>query len=317
MILLIVFEISAGSSVVFVLARTQTDGYAINQELALSLQKGGDFMFNQPLVHGALARHTILFAGLLCLAIISSACSGQTNSTGTPACNKTFACYGVVSWNIGNTTLKLKGAPQGILTHMYVRDITCDSTCQSQNGFAENYILVSNSGQNQWYKVGISEHNYDSLYYFMADDDPYGLHMADVADATNNSSATSDRYNYVWLGLQLDISTKPADWWAEVIRSDNSQGYAGWINYITPAAAQAGLLIYGTQGIAAEDSDWLSLRYMTTPDTKGPQQISTTLFPYLLTDAGEPAPYQTSPPYAQWLHVYIDGDTFTAQCCVP
>jgi hypothetical protein len=253
------------------------------------------------------------FAGLVAIALVCSACSGLTTSTGTPACNKTFACYGVVSW----TATQLKGAPQGILTHMYVRDITCDSTCQSQNGFGENYILVGNSGLNQWYKLGISEHSYDSLYYFMADEDPYGLHYVDASDATSSSSATSDRYNYVWLGLQHDISTKPDDWWAEFIRSDNSQGYAGWINYITPAAAEAGLLIYGTQGIAAEDSDWLSLRYMIAPDTTGPQQISTTLYPYLLTDASEPTPYQTNPPYAQWMHVYIDGDTFTAQCCVP
>jgi len=267
--------------------------------------------------HRDLFWRQLSYASFVAIALVFSACSGLTTSTGTPACNKTFACYGVVSWDTNDKTLNLKGAPQGILTHMYVRDITCDTTCQSQNGFAENYILVGNSGLNLWYKLGISEHNYDSLYYFAAFYTTYGLDYIDLIDGVGNSSATSDRYNYIWLGIQHDISTKPDDWWGEYIRSDNTQGYFGEYNYITPAAVQAGEMIYGTQGIAAEDSDWLSLRYMIAPDTKGPVQISTTLYPYLLTDAGHPVPYQTKPPYAQWLNLYIDGDTFTAQCCTP
>lgn len=272
-------------------------------------------MRDQWLAWSAKVPRSILFAGLLCLALVSSACSGLTNSTGTPACNKTFACYGVVTWKLSDGTLKR--TPHGILTHMYVRDIYCDSTCQSLNGFGENYILIGNSGLNQWYKVGISERNFDSLYYFAAVDDPYGVHYSDITDATLSDEAYSDRYNYVWLGLQHDISTKPDDWWGEFIRSNNTYGTWGWVNYITPAAVQAGLLIYGTQGISAEDSDWLSLRYMDTPDTTGPKQISPTLYPNLLTDDSHGSIYQTTTPYAQWMGVYYDGDTFTAQCCQP
>lgn len=252
------------------------------------------------------------YVALLGIALATSACTGQTASTGTPGCNKTNAgCYGIVQWIPSNTTFV--GTPQGVGADIYVRDLTCDSNCQAENGFIANYIMLADSGLQKWYELGFwrSGSNGGALRYFSGTDTLGG------GVAFTNFGSGPTLYDYTLFGVDHAIDTYGN--YIAVIAADPHGDWSTANFYMngssfTPGAIEAGEILHGTKGEAAEDSDWLGLRYETTPVYAYPLS---SMYPNLLTSASHGKVVQNQPPYAQWMNVYIDGDTFTAQCCVP
>jgi hypothetical protein len=252
------------------------------------------------------------YVGLLAIALAVSACSGLTASTGTPGCNKTNSgCYGIVYWTPTNTTFT--GTPQGVGADIYVRDLTCDSDCIAENGYVADYLLLADSALKNWYEFGYWRGAGDggALHYFSGTDTLGGGGVA----FTDFGSGPS-LYNYTLFGVDHAIDSYGN--YVAVIAADP---YGGWstadfymnTTSFTPGAIEAGVILHGTKGEAAEDSDWLGLRYETKPIYDYPLA---SMYPNLLTSASHGSIRQDQPPYAQWMGVYIDGDTFTAQCCV-
>jgi hypothetical protein len=260
--------------------------------------------------HGHLRR--LSYIGLLAVALVAAACSGQTASTGTPGCNKVGSgCYGVVYWTPKNTTFV--AAPQGVGADIYVRDLTCDSNCIAENGFVANYILLADSGLQKWYELGFwrGAASSGALSYFSGTDTLSGVSFV-------NFGSGPSLYNYTLFGVDHAI-----DSYGNYIAVIAADPYGAWsttnfymqnVASFTPGAVEVGLILHGTKGEAAEDSDWLSLRYETKPIYAYPVS---SMYPNLLTSASHGSVLSNNPPYAQWMNVYIDGDTFTAQCCVP
>ncbi len=256
----------------------------------------------RPLMMGALA------AALL----ISAACTGQTASGGTPQCAN--GCYGVVIWRPTNTTFT--GTPQGVGSDIYVRDLTCDANCVSENGYIANYIMLASADLKVWYELGFwrSGQTNGSLQYFSATNNVQGN-----VQFTNYGSGPS-LYNYTLFGVDHAVDTSGN--YIAAIAADPHGGWSTASFYFlnkgavafTPGAIEMGELLHGTHGEAAEDSDWLGNRYENQPIYAYPLS---SMYPYLLTNSSHGAIVSQNPPYANWMNVIIDGDTFTAQCCTP
>jgi hypothetical protein len=257
---------------------------------------------------------SLLLCGLIALALASAAC-GETTPVGQPSCKSSSACYGIVYWTPSNTTFS--GTPQGVMSKIYMRLLYCDASCQSENGFTQNFVMLTDAKLQTWFEVGFRADgaNNGNLYFFS------GSNFGGTVAYTNMGSVDvpTQIANFINFGVNhvIDLKNSYSPNSVQMIYADP---YGGWstddfvdnTSTFTPGSIEMGELVHGTHGESADGSAWLSDRYTTTSTAFYPDIA---MYPNLLTATSHGQIRQDLPPAAFWLGYTIDGDAFTANCC--
>jgi hypothetical protein len=246
---------------------------------------------------------------LLSVALISTACIGDTASNGTPGCAKVNSgCYGATYWNAKNGT-KFVGTPYGVMSKIYLRSMTCNASCKAEHGFIEDYLLLGDSGLQKWYRFGFRRDENGFYYFAEQNNDVKNVSLYNI-DAVQNV----DVYNYLPSEVMYDSTyTSPVvSLYATPLSAPTTTGIIFNAPNFTPGSIEVAQLLYGTNGEGAEDSDFVSLRYRTVATSTWPLIQN---YPNLLTNIGYGTLLHDNPPFPSWFGNNIDGDTFTAYCC--
>lgn len=272
-------------------------------------------------IHLVRYQRRTLFLGLIALALVFAAC-GTSATLGMKSCASSTACYGVNYWVPKNHSFA--GTPQGTMSQLFLRLLYCDTTCQSENGFIGDYILLGDANLQNWFELGYRADgaNNGNMYYYAASQ--YG----GAAVYTNMSpvSITSDIGSYLNFSVQhaLDpTNTTSQNYIAQIFAAPNGawseDTFVNNTTSFTPGSVEIGEVVHGTMGESADTTVWLSDRYSTTAQYVYPQQSSfPNLFPNLTAKTGYGQMLLSSPPYGRWLNANVfDGDAFIAYCCLP
>jgi hypothetical protein len=254
---------------------------------------------------------------LVAFAITATACGGTPAAT--PKCSTTKQCYAVAGFYQKGTDFAQ--TPHGVFITIDVAQLTCDTNCLYGEGWISNYALLGTSKLDNWVQIGYST-EYTSNF---SSGDPHSFDYY-TERALGNTMVTT---LYFGEGNPADVGQEAnfivhtvviagQTYYAVEYAAPNSIREYVWDPYpasFSPGAAEAGEVLHGGQGEAAEGAAYSGFFYTTSDLTAFPSTPEpASHFPLELKGVGHTTINQ--PPYAVWIG--FNGNPagwFQTWCC--
>jgi hypothetical protein len=261
-------------------------------------------------------RRDLAVLTLVAFATTVAACGGATANT--PKCSTSKQCYAVAGFYQKGTDFAQ--TPHGVFFTMDVAQLTCDNNCLIGEGWISNYVLLGTSNLDNWVQIGYSTEY--SPYYSSGDPHTFDYY---TERAVNGMVTTLyfDEGNPKDVGQEANFSVHTyviagKNYFYVAYEAPGSLRDYLWDPYpatFTPGAAEAGEVLHGGHGEAAEGAAFSGFNYTTSDLTSLPSSIEPqSHFPLELLGMGHVTNDQ--PPYDVWIG--FNGNPaawFETWCC--